>query len=77
MLSGGKWETFEMAVKTKAERIWALYKGDEFIALGTIAELAEQTGKRFDSLMWMTNDSYKKRPDKGNKTQLYEVEDDE
>lgn len=66
-----------MAVKTKAERVWALYKGDEFIALGTIAEISEQTGKKFDTLVWMTMPSYKNRPDHGNKLQLYEVDDDE
>lgn len=66
-----------MAVKTKAERIWALYKGDEFISVGTIDEISKETGKSFDNLMFMTRPSYMKRKSAGNKSQLYEVEDDE
>ncbi|CAK1221953.1 hypothetical protein [Fructobacillus evanidus] len=67
-----------MAEQTrKADRIWALYKGDEFITSGTIYEIAEATGKRFDSLMFLTRPAYKKRKDFGNRLQIYEVDEDE
>ncbi|CAK1243273.1 hypothetical protein [Fructobacillus cardui] len=66
-----------MAAKTKAERIWALYKGDEFISVGTIDEIAKETGRSFDNLMFMTHPSYMKRKSAGNKLRLYEVDDDE
>ncbi|CAK1237819.1 hypothetical protein [Fructobacillus cardui] len=61
----------------KADRVWALYKGDDFITSGTIYEIAKTTGKRFDSLMLMVRPSYKKRKDLGNKLQMYEVDEDE
>ncbi|WP_232683936.1 hypothetical protein [Leuconostoc mesenteroides] len=70
-------------IKPKAERIWALYKGDEFIAEGTPREIARKTGKTFDHLMFMTRPTYAKRAltDKKYKTkgrlEMVELEDDE
>lgn len=42
-------------------KIYALYKGDEFIADGTIEELHESTGKSINMLEFMTYPVYKKR----------------
>ena len=67
-----------MAIKAKkSDRIWALYKGDELISLGTVDEIAEETGKKFERLMFMTSPSYKSRNDVGNRLQMYEIGDDE
>lgn len=67
-----------MAIKDKkSDRIWALYKGDEFISLGTVAGIAEETGKKFESLMFLTRPSYKRRHAVGNRLQMYEIGDDE
>lgn len=59
----------------KADRIWALYKGEELLATGTIMQISRRTGKTFDHLMFMTNPAYKKKPDNGNKMQMLELED--
>ncbi|MFL2069093.1 hypothetical protein ACEN3L_02125 [Leuconostoc mesenteroides] len=69
-------------IKPKAERIWALYKGDEFIAEGTPREIARKTGKKFDHLIFMTRPSYVNRfvSDKKYKTkgrlEVVELEDE-
>lgn len=61
----------------KAHRIWALYKGEEFIASGTVAEIAEETGKKFGILMFLTRPAYKRRKDFGNRLQMFEIGDDD
>lgn len=46
-------------------KIYALYKGDEYIADGTLEEIAEKTGKKLASLEWMLTPSAKKRASAG------------
>ncbi|WP_301893794.1 hypothetical protein [Mitsuokella multacida] len=41
--------------------IYALYKGEQNLADGTLAEIARKTGKTYNTLKWMTYQSYKKR----------------
>lgn len=60
----------------KMDRIYALYKGDDFICDGTITEIARKTGKTRNSLYWMTSPAYKKRIYRGNKLQMIELDDD-
>lgn len=48
----------------KADRQYALYRGDEFIAEGTPREIAKKTGKTFDSLMFYTTPAYHRRVEK-------------
>ncbi len=64
----------------KADRQYALYKGDEFIADGTPREIARKTGKTFDSLMFYTTPAYRRRVEKAKRGRLemvYLDEDDE
>ena len=63
----------------KADRQYALYKGDEFIADGTPREIAKKTGKTFDSLMFYTTPAYSRRIEKAKRGRLemVEIEDDE
>ena len=42
-------------------KIYALYKGDEYIADGTLEELAEKTGLKKSSLKWMKTPSGKRK----------------
>lgn len=60
------------------ERIYALYKGDEWLVDGTIPEIAAETGKSIDYLRWMTYPTYSKRI-VGSKKRLIliNLEDDE
>lgn len=41
--------------------IYALYKGEQNLADGTLTEIARKTGKTYNTLKWMTYPSYKKR----------------
>lgn len=50
-------------------KIYALYKGDEYIADGTLEELAEKTGKKLASLEWMMTPAAKKRRKDGGESQ--------
>ncbi|MBO7696533.1 MAG: hypothetical protein J6T10_28230 [Methanobrevibacter sp.] len=45
----------------KSKSIWALYKGEELIGIGTIEELAELTNVKKESIMFYYSPSYKKR----------------
>lgn len=38
----------------KTRRIWALYYKEQLIADGTLAEIAESTGRKYETLYWMT-----------------------
>lgn len=44
-----------------SKRIYALYKGDIFLADGTIKEISQKTGKSIEFLRYMTYPIYKKR----------------
>ncbi|MCT8389551.1 hypothetical protein D0501_05625 [Leuconostoc holzapfelii] len=63
----------------KADRQYALYRGDEFIADGTPREIAEKTGKTFDSLMFYTTPAYQKRVEKakGPVLEMVDLDDDD
>lgn len=50
-----------MSQMSKKEKIYALYKGENLIADGTIQEIHERTGKSVDTLLFMTCQVYKKR----------------
>lgn len=52
-------------------KIYALYKGDEYIADGTLEELAEKTGKKLASLEWMLTPTAKKRAGAGSSVLVY------
>lgn len=58
----------------KADRQYALYKGDEFIAEGTPREIAKKTGKTFDTLMFYATPAYRRRVEKAKKARLEMVE---
>ncbi|MFJ7951552.1 hypothetical protein ACIQZG_08495 [Lysinibacillus sp. NPDC096418] len=47
------------------KRIYALYKGEQFIAEGTIREISRETGKSIDFLKYMTFPIYEKRSKNG------------
>ena len=61
----------------KNKKEYALYKGDEFIADGTIKEISERTGKSVSHLTYMTYPTYKRRKDCGNRLQMYVLEEEE
>ena len=54
---------------------FACYKGDEFIAIGTIKELVEKTGYSETTLRFCTHPASKKR-NKGNRLVVFAVEDE-
>ncbi|WP_010001620.1 hypothetical protein [Leuconostoc lactis] len=58
----------------KADRQYALYKGDEYIADGTPREIARKTGKTFDTLMFYTTPAYRLRAEKAKTSRLEMVE---
>lgn len=52
---------------------YAMYRGDEFVDLGTLEYLAKKYNKKVDSLKWLSYPSAHKRR---KKTLLYRIEDD-
>ncbi|CAH1857561.1 hypothetical protein [Convivina praedatoris] len=62
----------------KMDRIYALYKGDEYICDGTITEIARKTGKKPNYLQYMTTKTYEKRISRGkNRLQMVELDEGE
>lgn len=56
---------------------YALYKGDEFLAVGTAREIAEQTGLHPDTIYYYGSPTYKKRSSNSeNRKILVKLEDD-
>lgn len=47
--------------KMKWKNIYALYRGDKFIDVGTAVELSERTGLKYDTIIFMNSPTYKKR----------------
>ncbi|MFS0783576.1 hypothetical protein [Bacillus sp. 1P06AnD] len=59
------------------ERIYALYKGEEFITEGNIRQISIETKKTIDFLLYMTYPSYRKRiQNSKNRLNLVLLEDD-
>lgn len=59
--------------------IYALYKGDKFIDLGTIQYLAKKMNVQIKTIQFYLTDAYKKRSkdDYSNRYILIKIEDDE
>lgn len=58
------------------KRIYALYKGERFIAEGTIREISKATGKTIDHLKYMTYPTYEKRSENGgNRLKMISLDD--
>jgi hypothetical protein len=60
------------------EKVYALYKGDQFITDGTIHEIHKATGKTITYLRWMTYPYYRNVRGTGpNRLQLVSLDDEE
>lgn len=58
------------------KRIYALYKGEQFIAEGAIREISKVTGKTIDFLKYMTYPIYEKRIENGiNRLKMISLDD--
>ena len=56
-------------------KIYAMYKGDECLAMGTIIQLAKQLNVNIRTIKFYLTPSYKKRIKKGkNRRELIKVE---
>ncbi|HFJ9381206.1 TPA: hypothetical protein ACGW65_005733 [Bacillus paranthracis] len=60
------------------ERVYALYKGDQFLTDGTILEISKGTNKSLDWLRYMLTPSYeKKRENSINCLRLIQIDDED
>lgn len=57
-------------------KTYALYKGDEFLAIGTVEELAKMRGVKPQTILFMASKSHKKRTDYRKTIWAYEVEEE-
>lgn len=59
------------------KRIYALYKGEQFITEGTIREISKNTGKSINFLKYMTYPIYAKRCGAGpNRLRMIPLDED-
>lgn len=61
--------------KNRKYIVYALYKGDKFIAEGTIHELSTQTGLKASTIRFYMSKAYQKRNRVGNCKSLIKVEE--
>lgn len=62
----------------KAKSVYAVYKGDEFVDVGTIDELSSRLNKKKDFLRWLSYPTAHKRTAyDGNKMLLYKLDNEE
>lgn len=59
----------------RPEKVYAMYKGDKFIDLGTTLELAERLNLSRETLWWYATKTARNR--KGNRKYLIEIPEDE
>lgn len=45
----------------KGEKVYALYKGDTFITLGTLREIADEIGIKYSSVQYFLTNTYRKK----------------
>lgn len=56
-------------------KVYAMYKGDECLAIGTVIQLSKQLGVSIQTIRFYLTPSYKKRVKKGNnRRELIKVE---
>lgn len=53
----------------------ALYKGDKFIAVGSLNDLADLLGVKYESVIYMMSPSHRKRCKRGNAMIVIKLED--
>lgn len=61
------------------EKVYALYKGEDILSMGTVDEIAEELNIKKETVLWYRYPSVKKRNNstKGNKKRfLIELEED-
>lgn len=58
-------------------KTYALYRGDEFLAVGTVRELAKMHGVREKTIRFFASRSHKERTSYEKAIWAYEVEEDE
>lgn len=56
------------------QQLFALYRGDEFVDVGTARELAERQGVKPSTISFMASPAYRKRA-KGDRLLAYRLED--
>ena len=61
--------------KNRKYAVYALYKGDEYIAQGTIQELAKKLKLKKATISFYRSPAYKKRNHKGNCKTLVRIEE--
>lgn len=62
-------------MKKNKERVYALYKKEECLAIGTTKELSEQLNVKEKTIKFYLTNTYKKRAKKGiNRRELIRVE---
>jgi len=60
-----------------AEMEYALYRGDEFVAVGTARELARKRGVKPSTIRFMASPAYRRRDSgRGARVVAYRLEDD-
>ena len=62
---------------SKKKPLFALYKGDKFITLGTKREIAEEVGTTLNNINFWASNVYRKRCHSGNGKIVIKIEEDD
>lgn len=58
------------------DKLFAVYRGDSFVAVGTLQELSKELGIKVKTLKWKSTPSGHKRGTYDKTLRVYKVEDD-
>lgn len=61
----------------KHSKVYAIYKGDKFIDVGTIPELSKRLGRTYSAIYFMSTPAAKRRDINYNRLIAYQIEDEE
>lgn len=67
----------KITYKKKRKTEYVLYKGDKFVSVGTIKEIAKETGQKESTVKFYASPAYQKRVPGGNGYILIKIEEDE
>ncbi len=71
-----KYKAHEKYAKN-VDKVYAVYKGDAFVDVGTVSEICKNQGWTRSYFSWLKGRGYQNRGNKGNRLEIFELEEDD
>lgn len=70
-----KYKAYAKVNKKRCVKVYAVYKGDKFIDVGTVSEICKNQGWTRSQFMWLKSPTYQTRINKGKRLEIFELEE--